>query len=163
MIYKFCAQTNPGLARDNNEDAVTFDDATGLGILADGMGGYNAGEVASGMATEFIHSEMARWLKEAGSQAGPRDIHRALEICVDNANLAIFNAASDNALYSGMGTTLVVGVFRGDSLLVGHIGDSRIHVCVGRRSKAAHEAAGCALCHSMRGCPVNIRRDASSR
>jgi PPM family protein phosphatase len=127
MIYKFCTQTNPGLARENNEDAVKFDESTGVGILADGMGGYNAGEVASGMATEFINSEMTRWLKEAGNQAGPREIHRALEICVDNANLAIFNAANDNALYSGMGTTLVVAVFHGDTLLVGHIGDSRCY------------------------------------
>ena len=127
MIYKFCTQTNPGLARENNEDSVIFDESTGVGILADGMGGYNAGEVASGMATEFINSEMARWLTEAGRQAGPREIHRALEICVDNANLAIFNAANDNALYSGMGTTLVVGVFHGETLLVGHIGDSRCY------------------------------------
>jgi PPM family protein phosphatase len=127
MIYKFCAQTNPGLNRENNEDSVKFDESIGLGVLADGMGGYNAGEVASGMATEFINSEMARWLAEAGQQAGPRDIHRALEICVDNANLAIFNAAKANAQYAGMGTTLVLGVFHGETVLVGHIGDSRCY------------------------------------
>ena len=127
MIYKFCAQTDPGKARENNEDAVMYDEATGLGVLADGMGGYNAGEVASGMAAQFIHSEMARWLTETGRQAGAKDIRRALEICVDNANLAIFNAANNNAQYAGMGTTLVAGVFQGGSLLVGHIGDSRCY------------------------------------
>jgi PPM family protein phosphatase len=127
MIYKFCTQTDPGVTRDNNEDSVLFDEATGLGVLADGMGGYNAGEVASGMATQFINSEMARWLAEAGPLAGPREIRRALEICVDNANLAIFNAANHNAQYAGMGTTLVVGVFQGENLLVGHIGDSRCY------------------------------------
>ena len=62
MIYTFCTKTDPGRARENNEDSVAFDDATCLGVLADGMGGYNAGEIASGMATAFIKSEMSRWL-----------------------------------------------------------------------------------------------------
>jgi protein phosphatase len=106
---------------------VIYDEAIGLAVLADGMGGYNAGEVASGIATKFINSEMVRWLTEAGDLAGPREIHRALEICIDNANLAIFNAANSNAQYAGMGTTLVLGVFHGDDLLVGHIGDSRCY------------------------------------
>jgi protein phosphatase len=127
MIYKFCTQTDPGITRENNEDSAMFDESTGLGVLADGMGGYNAGEVASGMATKFINSEMARWLTEAGRLAGSKDIRRALEICVDNANLAVFNAANQNAQYAGMGTTLVVGVFQGENLLVGHIGDSRCY------------------------------------
>ena len=56
MNYEFCAQTHPGLLRGNNEDAVTFDETCGMGVLADGMGGYNAGEVASGMATSFIRA-----------------------------------------------------------------------------------------------------------
>ena len=50
MIYEICTQTDPGLARENNEDAVAFEVETRLCILADGMGGYNAGEIASGMA-----------------------------------------------------------------------------------------------------------------
>ena len=70
MSYEFCAQTDPGLLRDNNEDAVTFDGETRLAILADGMGGYNAGEIASNMAATFIKTELARWLSEAGKLAG---------------------------------------------------------------------------------------------
>ena len=58
MNYEFCIRTDPGLARENNEDSVAFDEPTRLGILADGMGGYNAGEIASGMATTFIKSEL---------------------------------------------------------------------------------------------------------
>ena len=127
MNYHFCAKTDPGRARDNNEDSVTFDSATHIMVLADGMGGYNAGEIASGMATAFIKSELSRWLSEAGPGANAREVRRALEICVDNANLSIFNAASSNEHYSGMGTTLVVGIFRGDKFLVGHIGDSRCY------------------------------------
>ena len=127
MIYEICTQTDTGLTRDNNEDAVTFDAATGLCILADGMGGYNAGEVASGMATAFLKSEMGRWLSQTGRQASAREVRRALEICVENANHSIFNAANSNPQYTGMGTTLVIGVFQDVHLLLGHIGDSRCY------------------------------------
>ena len=127
MIYTFFAQTDPGRTRDNNEDAVAVDDAAHLGVLADGMGGYNAGEIASGMATAFIKSELGRWLSEAGERADAAQVRRALEMCVDNANRAIFNAATSNPQYAGMGTTLVVGVFQGARLILGHIGDSRCY------------------------------------
>ena len=111
----------------NNEDSVTFDEATQVGVLADGMGGYNAGEVASGMATAFIKSELAQWLSQAGPQVNAGQVRRAIEICVANANRSIFNASNSNPQYSGMGTTLVVGVFRGARLMLGHIGDSRCY------------------------------------
>ena len=81
-------------------------------MLADGMGGYNAGEVASSMATSFIQTELGRWLREAGASATDTEVRRAMDICVDNANRAIFNAANSNPQYAGMGTTLVVAVFR---------------------------------------------------
>ena len=127
MIYEIHTQTDPGLARENNEDAVGFEPLTKLCILADGMGGYNAGEVASGMAVSFIRSEMVRWLSQPGLQANAREVRRALEICVENANHSIFNAANANPQYAGMGTTLVVGVFQDERLILGHIGDSRCY------------------------------------
>jgi serine/threonine protein phosphatase PrpC len=127
MIYDLFGQTDPGLTRSNNEDALDFDAATGLCILADGMGGYNAGEIASGMAVAFIKSEMKHWLSAAGRQARGKDVRSALETCVDNANHSIFNAARSNAEFSGMGTTLVVGIFQGGRLLLGHVGDSRCY------------------------------------
>lgn len=127
MNYQFRAKTDPGKLRENNEDAVVFDEATSLAILADGMGGYNAGEIASGMATAFIKSEMSRWLIEAGESAKLKEVRRAMEICVENANMAIYNSANSNTQYAGMGTTLVMGVLRDDKLLLGHIGDSRCY------------------------------------
>lgn len=127
MNYEFCIRTDPGLARENNEDSVTFDEPARLAVLADGMGGYNAGEIASGMATAFIKSELGRWLMQAGRNANAREVRRAMEICVDNANRSIFNAANSNPQYSGMGTTLVLGVFQDGRLLLGHIGDSRCY------------------------------------
>lgn len=127
MIYEFCTRTDPGLARENNEDSVAVDESARLGILADGMGGYNAGEIASGMATTFIKAELGRWLSQAGRNANGREVRRAMEICVDNANRSIFNAANSNPHYSGMGTTLVVGVFGEGRIVLGHIGDSRCY------------------------------------
>jgi protein phosphatase len=127
MTLEFFSATDTGRARNNNEDSVALDEPTALVVLADGMGGYNAGEVASGMATSFIKSELGRWLSEASENATDTDVRRAMDICVDNANRAIFNAANSNPQYAGMGTTLVVGVFRDARLLMGHVGDSRAY------------------------------------
>ncbi|WP_395139979.1 Stp1/IreP family PP2C-type Ser/Thr phosphatase [Schlegelella aquatica] len=133
MSFEFFCLTDPGRARDNNEDSVAVDQRAALAVLADGMGGYNAGEIASSMATSFIKSELGRWLTEAASNASDTDVRRAMDICVDNANRAIYNAANSNPHYAGMGTTLVVAVFREGRLLMGHIGDSR-----GYRLRAGH-------------------------
>jgi PPM family protein phosphatase len=127
MTFEFFSATDTGRARNNNEDSVAIDEPTALVILADGMGGYNAGEVASGMVTSFIKTELGRWLSEASENATDTDVRRAMDICVDNANRAIFNAANSNPQYAGMGTTLVVGVFRDSRLLMGHVGDSRAY------------------------------------
>ena len=125
MNLEFFSVTDVGRARDNNEDSVALDEAAGLAVLADGMGGYNAGEVASQMLTRFVSTELGRWLKDAGHDARAGEVKRAMDICVDNANRAIFNAANTNPRYAGMGTTLVLGVFRPEGLLLGHVGDSR--------------------------------------
>jgi protein phosphatase len=127
MIFSYTSLTDPGLARENNEDAVAFDAQQNIAILADGMGGYNAGEVASGMTTAFIKSELSRWCEQTDGRANLREIGRAMEICVENANRSVFNAATSNPQYSGMGTTLVLGLFHDDTLLLGHIGDSRCY------------------------------------
>src|SRR3989344_5754817 len=111
MTYEFFARTDKGRVRTNNEDAVAVDRDAQVAILADGVGGYNAGEVASGMATSFIRCGMGRWLGQAGSAPQSTDVRRALEICVENANHAILGASLSNPQYAGMGTTLVVGVF----------------------------------------------------
>ena len=126
MIYEICTQTDVGLIRKNNEDAVACDLSTGLCLLADGMGGYNAGEVASGMAVAFVNSELGRWLAQE-RRVTAKEMRRALEVSVENANHSIFNAARSNHDYEGMGTTLVVGVFQDGRLMLGHIGDSRCY------------------------------------
>ncbi len=85
------------------------------------------GEVASAMATTFIKTELGRWMAEGGHEASVRELRRAMEICIDNANRSIFNAANSNPQYAGMGTTLVMGVFLGVRAMIGHVGDSRCY------------------------------------
>jgi PPM family protein phosphatase len=140
MSLEFFSATDTGRARNNNEDSVAVHEASALVVLADGMGGYNAGEVASGMATSFIKTELGRWLQEASGNASDTDVRRAMDICVDNANRAIFNAANSNPQYAGMGTTLVVGAFRDGRLLMGHVGDSRgYRFRAGRLQQITHD------------------------
>lgn len=127
MNLEYFAQTDTGLIRDNNEDSVVVDNENQLLVLADGMGGYNAGEVASAMATSFVKTELGRWLQEGGHEASARELKRAMEICIDNANRSIFNAANANPSYAGMGTTMVMGVFIGSKAMIGHVGDSRCY------------------------------------
>lgn len=128
--YRYAVLTDIGRLRANNEDAVLMDVEHGLVALADGMGGYNAGEVASALAVDLFVGEMGRWLKEAAAQPTEMtsaQVRRAMEICVDGANRAVFEAAHTFADFSGMGTTLVVAVCRPDGCWVGHVGDSRAY------------------------------------
>ncbi len=127
MQITYSTRTDVGLHRGNNEDAVRLDASLGLLILADGMGGYNAGEVASAMAVDVIAREMGRQLNGDNPPRSVRDLRRIMEVCVSDANRAIFDAAHSKAAYAGMGTTLVMALLQGESLLIGHVGDSRAY------------------------------------
>jgi serine/threonine protein phosphatase PrpC len=127
MPVEVFSVTDTGRSRSNNEDSVTIDAAVGLLVLADGMGGYLAGEVASSMATSLIGDGLGRWLREAPGDASGDEVRRAMESCVDQANRAIFDASRANPRYAGMGTTLVVAVLRAGRLWLGHVGDSRAY------------------------------------
>lgn len=127
MNYTFFAQTDPGLVRSNNEDSVVFDATYQVAVLADGMGGYNAGEVASGMTTTFIKSELVHWLSSHAKHTDADHVARTIDLCVTKTNRSILNAAMANVQYAGMGTTLVVGVFLHSQLVLAHVGDSRCY------------------------------------
>ena len=127
MIYQFCAKTDTGRVRANNEDSIAFDESNRIAVLADGMGGYNAGEIASGMATSILTAELGEWLQNAKKSTPASDIRHAIEVAVARANHAIFEEAQNNVSCAGMGTTLVVGVFQDSYLMLGHIGDSRCY------------------------------------
>jgi len=124
MTLEFACALDTGRTRKNNEDSVALDTDAKVAVLADGMGGYNAGEVAAGMATSIVCSGLSRWIGQHASGSDEETI-AAMTEAVDQANRAIFDAANSNPQFSGMGTTLVMAVFNGSRLLVGHVGDSR--------------------------------------
>jgi len=124
--------TDPGMVRSHNEDSIAADAASGLVVLADGMGGYNAGEVASGMATALITSEMAQlFAKTPPYETDPTTqmavATRLVREQVLKANSSIFRTAQSQPQYAGMGTTLVVCLFYDNKVLVAHLGDSRLY------------------------------------
>lgn len=125
-------QTNPGMVRSHNEDSVAQDAACGLVVLADGMGGYNAGEVASGIAVSVVATEICHHLQNATPTNRDRNTGEELGVVLlhDNirkANASIFQAAQSQPQYAGMGTTIVSGLFYDNRVVVGHVGDSRMY------------------------------------
>lgn len=127
LTYTIHAQTDPGRVRSHNEDALAFDAGLGLCVLADGMGGAQAGELASGMAVAALQSALTLWLSRASPQGGAEVLRQTMREAVARANQAILQESCTHAEHAGMGTTLVLAVFTGDSLQLGHIGDSRCY------------------------------------
>src|SRR6266481_1202849 len=126
------SQTNPGMVRSHNEDSVTQDAMCGLVVLADGMGGYNAGEVASGIAVSVTTTEISQHLQHASPTDIDADSGDELGVVLlrDNirkANSSIYHASQSQPQYSGMGTTIVAGLFYDNRVAVGHVGDSRMY------------------------------------
>ncbi|HEX7642362.1 MAG TPA: Stp1/IreP family PP2C-type Ser/Thr phosphatase [Burkholderiaceae bacterium] len=127
---KIASKTDTGLVRSHNEDAIAHNPECGLAVLADGMGGYNAGEVASAIATatlkDAIEKELAKhdW---SGRNNHSKFVQHLLVGSVERANTAILDAARKEPQFSGMGTTVVAGIFHQDKLTVAHVGDSRVY------------------------------------
>ena len=109
--------TDPGRVRDHNEDCIESRPEIGLYVLADGMGGYNAGEVASGMATSLISDGLQEtWLPRGFDRMGREEAKADRpSACsreqIGRANAAIFTTSQNNPECAGMGTTLVVCLF----------------------------------------------------
>lgn len=133
MQLEFFSALDTGRARSNNEDAVRIDEAIALAVLADGMGGYNAGEVASAMAVDHVCDDLARWLAQPSGPRDEEEIRAAMIASAQHANQAVFDASQSRAEYAGMGTTLVAALFNEDRVWVGHIGDSRAYRLRGGR------------------------------
>lgn len=130
-VLDVATNSDRGVVRSHNEDAVFANPVAGLVVLADGMGGYNAGEVASGMATALLGSELERaFVHREPFEAEPDGrlwVHTALTKEIARANSAIYQAAQSQPQYAGMGTTLVMAVFHNNAMTVAHIGDSRLY------------------------------------
>src|SRR5260370_5178131 len=122
--------THPGNVRDINEDAVLWDQTVGLIAVADGMGGHNAGEVASKMALEtirgFLHksavSDDFTW--PFGVNPGISLAANRLLTAMKIANRRVLRASEERTEYIGMGTTVVAGLVEGQRLTFSSVGDS---------------------------------------
>lgn len=124
--------TDVGKVRKHNEDSLAVDAARGLVILADGMGGHNAGEIASGMATNLIKTEIGSALDEHHSfaidpETGRSEAQDLLRDQITKANSSIYQISQSQSRYSGMGTTLVAALFYDNRVTVAHVGDSRLY------------------------------------
>jgi serine/threonine protein phosphatase PrpC len=124
--------TDTGRVRDHNEDAIGSDVEIGLMVLADGMGGYNAGEVASGIAVKTI----VDMVTEACGREDRADIEPEtglmrqtiiLRDAIQRANKIIHQTAQSQPQCEGMGTTLVACLFYDNRVSVAHVGDSRMY------------------------------------
>ncbi len=132
QALEIVSSTHPGMVRSHNEDSVVYDATCGLVVLADGMGGYNAGEVASGITVSVMATEISEVLRHKSAAEKDENSGEDLGVVllrdnVQKANDSIFYAAQSQPQYAGMGTTVVAGLFYDNHLAVAHVGDSRMY------------------------------------
>lgn len=133
LVLDICGKTDPGCVRERNEDNLIVDEALGLLVVADGMGGHNSGEVASQTAVDTI-LQCARQMLGGSRIIVPEGNHslpvrsRQLEYMVQTANMMIFEKARAFPKDHGMGTTVVAVLLDPKTLTVAHVGDSRLYL-----------------------------------
>lgn len=134
LQVEYAALTDVGRKRNHNEDAFRLVPEEQLFLVADGMGGHNAGEVASTMAVDIV-SQFFQETRQDPPVTWPYKQNRdetydaeTLAIAVQYANLRIFESSRENAERRGMGTTFVGALVRGNAAWVAHVGDSRGYV-----------------------------------
>lgn len=129
-VLDIVSMTDTGRVRAHNEDSIVVSGDFGLVILADGMGGYNAGEVASGMAASIVQQVVEEALplpETVGAEDTSQAVKQLLTKAISKANHAILDAAGNTSDYSGMGTTIVAALFQRDAVTIAHVGDSRAY------------------------------------
>ncbi|MGA2261001.1 MAG: Stp1/IreP family PP2C-type Ser/Thr phosphatase [Acidobacteriota bacterium] len=121
MQIQYGSQTSLGRVRTSNEDSLVANTETGLALVADGMGGHAAGEVASQLAASTINE----WV--TAHDAASEDAAEMLRLGALEANSRVFEAQRNDRSLAGMGSTLTALLFRGDRYYIAHVGDSRAY------------------------------------
>ncbi|WP_074350412.1 Stp1/IreP family PP2C-type Ser/Thr phosphatase [Proteiniborus sp. DW1] len=123
-----CACSDVGKVRNINQDSYYYsdDDKLPLFVVADGMGGHNAGEVASSLAIDTIKESYCR--DKENIIQGNLDIPRFINTTLLEANNRILKEAKDNQSCVGMGTTITLGIIHYNEIFIGHMGDSRAYL-----------------------------------
>jgi serine/threonine protein phosphatase PrpC len=129
---RFVGLSDTGKVREHNEDSIAMDLDIGLLVLADGMGGYNAGEVASGIAVKTIMSLVREQVEREDLSQPDRSsgLSRPTIILRDailRANKIIYQTARTQPQCEGMGTTVVAALFFDNKVTIAHVGDSRLY------------------------------------
>jgi serine/threonine protein phosphatase PrpC len=132
LAVEVAGKTDVGCVRANNEDNFGYDSRYGIFVVCDGMGGQAAGEVASKMGVDilldyFRKEPPAAEIHPANGQngsAGAKSLANAIQL----ANRTIYRAGKEQNDRSGMGSTIVAALVRGNSLAIAHVGDSRIYL-----------------------------------
>jgi protein phosphatase len=125
--------SDKGLSRTHNEDSFFADKDLGLFVVADGMGGHAAGDIASNMAVEALSGYIRKSRTGVGPRIGPSDSGRSdasnrLVSGIGLANQVVCHAAKTNPSWRGMGTTIVAALADGDRVSIAHAGDSRAYL-----------------------------------
>jgi len=128
-----CGRTDTGRVRSANEDSLLVDDELGLYVVADGMGGHAAGEVASRTCIEVLQERVSA---DLGRDSEPRGL---LTEAVGLANRKVHELSHESADMEGMGTTVVATLCRRGSLWIAHVGDSRAYLVRGGRASQVTE------------------------
>src|SRR5271169_4627214 len=129
---RFVGQTDTGKVREHNEDTIAVDQDIGLLVLADGMGGYNAGEVASGIAVKTIVNLVREHVQREDLSVPDRESGLSrpniiLRDAINRANKIIYQTARTQPQCEGMGTTVVAALFFDNKVTIAHVGDSRLY------------------------------------
>lgn len=124
---QMAALTDAGRVRQFNEDTIVADPDAGIAVLADGMGGHRAGEVASRIAARTVFDHLQSRVTGFRSSGGGHSALQAVDESINQANKAVVDASRANASHNGMGTTVAVTLFYDNRVALGHIGDSRIY------------------------------------
>jgi len=136
LQVKSAGISDVGLKREGNEDSYSIEDSLGLYIVADGMGGHVAGEVASRIAVEMINKSFKKWVTEKASEDelfGTPDSSLSLLgnyvlSSIRLANKVVYEMALEHKEYHGMGTTVVMIVITPELMIAANVGDSRLYM-----------------------------------
>lgn len=126
---KYSAKTDKGSVREINEDYYNiisgYPGIPDVFIIADGMGGHNAGEIASMTSTDYISNVI---METPEVLTGSLDIAGSIKNLIEKANHVVYEKSLELAENHGMGTTLTMAVITGDTMHIGHVGDSRLYL-----------------------------------
>lgn len=123
LSLRHAAATHVGRVRRSNEDSLYADEDASVFLVADGMGGHAAGEVAAEIAAATIGTA----LSAVSSEMPSPEIARTLDAAIAEANALILSRSQEDPSCYGMGTTVTALCMRDDSFLIGHVGDSRAY------------------------------------